>query len=61
MLAGRDGIGFLLIRKSFSIRIPETFALMFVTMLNGMLLAMLVNLARRILTGWHVKQMRERA
>ena len=30
--AGRDGIGYLLVRKSFSIRIPETFALMFVTM-----------------------------
>lgn len=59
MLAGRDGIGFLLVRKSFSIRIPETFALMFVTMLNGVFLAMLVNLARRVLTGWHVKQMRE--
>ncbi|MFG6082919.1 ABC transporter permease [Paracoccus litorisediminis] len=56
MLAGRDGIGFLLVRKSFSIRIPETYALMFVTMFNGVLLALLVNLARRVLTGWHVRQ-----
>lgn len=57
MIAGRDGIGYLLVRKSFSIRIPETYALMFVTMMNGVLLAMLVNLGRRLLTGWHVKQM----
>jgi len=57
MIAGRDGIGYLLVRKSFSIRIPETYALMFVTMVNGVLLAMLVNLGRRLLTGWHVKQM----
>lgn len=57
MIAGRDGIGYLLVRKSFSIRIPETYALMFVTMINGVVLAMLVNLGRRLLTGWHVKQM----
>lgn len=56
MLSGHNGIGFLLVRKSFAIRIPEVYALMFVTAIDGALLGLLVALARRALTGWHLRQ-----
>lgn len=61
MLSGRNGLGFMLVRKSFAIRVPEVYALMFVTALNGVILNLAVNLARRVFTGWHVAQMGYRA
>jgi ABC-type nitrate/sulfonate/bicarbonate transport system permease component len=57
MLAGRDGIGFMIFKKAFALRTPEVFALMFVVALNGVLLNLLVNVARRLLTGWHIRMM----
>lgn len=60
MLAGRDGLGFMLIRKAFAMRIPEVYALMFVCALNGVVINALVNLARWKVTGWHMR-MTERA
>ncbi|MBT9370014.1 ABC transporter permease subunit [Rhizobium sp. CSW-27] len=59
MLAGRDGLGFMLIRKAFAMRIPEVYALMFVCALNCVVINMVVNLARRKIAGWHM-QMTER-
>ena len=55
MLAGHDGLGFLLIRKAFAIRIPEVYALMFVCALNGILMNGLIGLLRWQLTGWHMR------
>lgn len=60
MLAGHDGLGFMLIRKAFASRIPEVYALMFVCALNGALINWLVNQARWRVTGWHIR-MSERA
>lgn len=55
MLAGHDGLGFLLIRKAFAIRIPEVYALMFVCAVNGAIMNALVNALRWQLTGWHMR------
>ena len=57
MLAGRDGIGFMIFKKAFALRTPEVFALMFVVGINGILINGLVNLLRRWLTGWHINMM----
>ncbi|WP_054005546.1 ABC transporter permease [Cypionkella psychrotolerans] len=57
MLAGRDGIGFMIFKKAFALRTPEVFGLMFLVGLNGVLLNGLVNLLRQGLTGWHIKMM----
>jgi NitT/TauT family transport system permease protein len=53
MLAGKDGLGFLLYDSAFSLRIPEMFALLGVFGLNGMLLNAAVMRARRAIAGWH--------
>ncbi|NEI73696.1 ABC transporter permease subunit [Rhizobium lusitanum] len=55
MLAGHDGLGFMLIRKAFATRIPEVYALMFVCAFNGVVMNWLVNLARWRVTGWHMR------
>ena len=55
MLAGHDGLGFLLIRKAFAIRIPEVYALMFVCAQNGLLINAIVNALRWQFTGWHLR------
>ncbi|MBL0371872.1 ABC transporter permease [Rhizobium sp. KVB221] len=55
MLAGRDGLGFMLIRKAFATRIPEVFALMFVCALNGVIMNSVINFARWRVTGWHIR------
>ena len=57
MLAGRDGIGFMIFKKAFALRTPEVFGLMFLVAINGVLLNGLVNLLRRRLTGWHIGMM----
>ncbi len=57
MLAGRDGIGFMLFKKAFAIRTAEVFALMFVTALMGVALNRVVGLLRWLLTGWHIQMM----
>lgn len=53
MLAGRDGLGFLLYDAAFSLRTPEMFALLVVTGVNGVLLNAAVVRLRRRLAGWH--------
>lgn len=57
MLAGRDGIGFMLFKKAFAIRTAEVFALMFVTALMGVVLNRLVGALRWLVTGWHIRMM----
>jgi ABC-type nitrate/sulfonate/bicarbonate transport system permease component len=57
MLAGRDGIGFMLFKKAFALRTAEVFALMLVTALGGVVLNSLVAGARWLLTGWHIRMM----
>lgn len=53
MLAGKDGLGFMLYDTAFSLRIPEMFALLGVAGLNGMLLNAVVMRVRRAIAGWH--------
>jgi ABC-type nitrate/sulfonate/bicarbonate transport system permease component len=57
MLAGRDGIGFMIFKKAFALRTAEVFALMFVVAVNGVLLNLLVGMLRRMFTGWHIGMM----
>lgn len=61
MLAGHDGLGFLLIRKAFAIRIPEVYALMFVCAANGLVMNGLIGLLRRRFTGWHMHMVEQPA
>lgn len=53
MLAGKDGLGFMLYDSAFTLRIPEMFALLAVTGLNGVLLNAAVLRLRHRLAGWH--------
>jgi ABC-type nitrate/sulfonate/bicarbonate transport system permease component len=57
MLAGRNGIGFMLFKKAFALRTAEVFGLMLMTALGGVTLNGLVSGARWILTGWHIRMM----
>lgn len=53
MLAGRDGLGYLMSSAAFSLRIPDTFVGLAAVMLLGLLLNELVVAARRLVIGWH--------
>ncbi len=53
MLAGRDGLGFMLYDAAFSLRIPEMFALLAVAGLDGVLLNAAILRLRRAAAGWH--------
>lgn len=53
MLAGKDGLGFMLYDTGFSLRTPEMFALLAVAGVNGMLLNELIMYLRRRSAGWH--------
>lgn len=52
MLAGKDGLGFLLFDTAFSLRTSEMFAVMLTAALNGILLNQLVVWARRPFADW---------
>lgn len=52
MLAGKDGLGFLLYDAAFSLRTREMFAAMLVAAFNGILFNQLVLWARRPFAGW---------
>lgn len=52
MLAGKDGLGFLLFDTAFSLRTSEMFATMLVAALNGILINQLVMIVRRPFAGW---------
>lgn len=53
MLAGRDGLGFMIFKKSFANRTPDVFALMFAVALTGVALNAVVGLLRNLMIGWH--------
>ena len=53
MLAGRDGLGFLMSDAAFSLRIPDTFVGLGAAMACGLAMNGLVIAARRLLIGWH--------
>lgn len=54
MLAGRDGLGFVLNEAAMTLRIPEMFAALLLTMLSGLALNAAVLGVRRRAVGWHV-------
>lgn len=60
MLAGRDGLGFMIYKKVYALRTSEVFALMFLVAFSGVVLNGLVALLRRALTGWHLRMMERR-
>lgn len=53
MLAGRDGIGAQLYQSAFSLQTPQTFALLFVAGLNGLLFNQIVTWLRGRAIDWH--------
>jgi ABC-type nitrate/sulfonate/bicarbonate transport system permease component len=53
MLAGRDGLGYLMSDAAFSLRIPDTFVGLVAAMLCGVLMNQLVIVVRRVVIGWH--------
>jgi ABC-type nitrate/sulfonate/bicarbonate transport system permease component len=53
MLAGRDGLGYLMSDAAFSLRIPDTFVGLVAAMACGVVMNLLVLAARRGLIGWH--------
>jgi ABC-type nitrate/sulfonate/bicarbonate transport system permease component len=57
MLAGRDGIGFMIYKKANGLRTPEVFGLMFLVAFSGVALNLLVAVLRRSMTAWHMGMM----
>lgn len=55
MLAGKDGLGFMIFKKSFANRTADVFALMFAVAVTGVVLNSAVNLLRNAVVGWHRK------
>jgi ABC-type nitrate/sulfonate/bicarbonate transport system permease component len=53
MLAGRDGLGYLMSSAAFSLRIPDTFMGLAAAMTCGLVMNQIVVLARRSVIGWH--------
>lgn len=53
MLAGKDGLGFMLYDTAFSLRIPQMFALLAIAGLNGVLFNNVIVRMRRLCVGWH--------
>lgn len=53
MLAGQNGLGAMLFQSAFALRTAETFALLFVAGLDGLMFQWLLELARRPTVGWH--------
>jgi ABC-type nitrate/sulfonate/bicarbonate transport system permease component len=60
MLAGRDGIGFMIYKKVNALRTPEVFGLMFLVAFSGSALNALVAVPRRSMTAWHMGMMERR-
>lgn len=52
MLASRNGLGFLLFDTAFSLHVDQTFAVLLVVAINGILVNGIVAVARRMLCGW---------
>lgn len=53
MLAGRNGLGFMMSDAAFTLRIPDTFAGLAAAMVLGVVMNQLVLLARHLSIGWH--------
>ena len=53
MLAGRNGLGYLMSDAAFTLRIPDTFLGLAAAMFAGVVMNQLVLLARRMVIGWH--------
>lgn len=53
MLAGRNGLGFMMSDAAFTLRIPDTFVGLVAAMALGVVMNQLVLLARRWSIGWH--------
>jgi len=54
MIAGSNGIGFLLFDAAFSLRVPEMYATLFAAGLTGLLLNALVLSLQAPIIGWHI-------
>jgi NitT/TauT family transport system permease protein len=54
MIAGSNGVGFLLFDTAFSLRVPEMFATLFAAGLTGLILNALVLSLQWPTIGWHV-------
>jgi ABC-type nitrate/sulfonate/bicarbonate transport system permease component len=55
MLTGRDGLGFLVNDSGMTLRIPDMFAALILTMFSGLILNGIVLAARRRSIGWHLR------
>lgn len=55
MLAGRDGLGFVVNDAATTLRIPEVFAALLLTMVSGLILNAIVLAVRRRMVGWHIE------
>ena len=55
MLAGKDGLGFLLYETAFSLRTKEMFAVMLTVALDGLLLNQVIVLIRLQVAGWQAQ------
>jgi ABC-type nitrate/sulfonate/bicarbonate transport system permease component len=53
MLAGRDGLGYLMSSAAFSLRIPDTFMGLVTAMVCGLVMNQIIVTARRLVIGWH--------
>ena len=53
MLAGRDGLGYLMSDAAFTLRIPDTFVGLIAAMTCGIVMNQIVMAARHRLIGWH--------
>ena len=53
MLAGQNGLGFLMSDAAFTLRIPDTFLGLVAAMFAGVVMNQLVLLARHAVVGWH--------
>ena len=58
MLAGRNGIGYLIFYKAFALQVADVIALTVICGINGIILTQLVGLVRIFATGWHVRMVR---
>jgi ABC-type nitrate/sulfonate/bicarbonate transport system permease component len=56
MLAGQNGLGFLIFQRAFALRVGDVFALTLLCGINGMLFNQVAILARVGVIGWHERR-----
>jgi NitT/TauT family transport system permease protein len=59
MLAGRNGIGYLLFQRAFAVQTADVFGLVLLCGVNGMLFNQLVTVGSRFVAGWHLRMAEE--